>query len=372
MADPPLTGVVGAGVMGRDIAGLLAAAGYPVTLVEVDETQLAAAREDLETRIPGELADAGLGDGVDVSAAVETTTDVGDLAGAGFVVEAVPEDLDLKHAVVADVEAAVGAEAVVATNTSSLTAGAVAEGATHPERIVLFHFANPPIARDLVEISGDAATRSALDRTVGMGEAIGKHPVVLERERRGNGLSRLSAAIKCAASWELTRAEPAEIDRAARAIGFDRGPIEFIDLIGIDVHLATVDNLAAEYGDHFAPPPAVRQRLEDLVAAGRLGSKTGGGLLDWEDGEAVVPPVDSDYDVTPVVAALVNEAHLMVADGIADRDTIDDVLKRGSGGPVGPFDVESMLGADHLRSVLEERHAATGADVFRPADALGD
>jgi enoyl-CoA hydratase/3-hydroxyacyl-CoA dehydrogenase len=370
MTDTLRTGVVGAGVMGRDIAGLLANAGFPVTLVDVDESALDAARTDLESRIPDALEAAGLRERDDLASAVTTATDTAALDGTDFVVEAVPERLDLKHRVVADVEAAIDGGAVVGTNTSSLTPGDVAAEATHPERVVLFHFANPAIPRDIVEISGDDATEAAIERAREVGEAIGKHPVLLQRERRGNGLSRLSAAIKCAATWELTRADPAEIDSAAKAIGFDRGPVEFVDLIGIDVHLHTVDNLADEYGEHFAPPPEIRQRMEAMVEDGHLGKKTGRGFLEWEGGEAVLPDVDSDYDVTPIVGALVNEAHLMVADGIADRETVNDILKRGSGGPVGPFDVESMLGADHLRSVLEARYEATGADVFRPADSL--
>lgn len=372
MTDQFQTGVVGAGVMGRDITGLLANAGYPVTLVDVDESALEDARTDLRGRIPDALDAAGLRERSDLESAVTTTTDTAELAGAEFVVEAVPERLDLKHTVVADLETVLDEDAVVGTNTSSLTPGDVAAEAAHPERVVLFHFANPAIPRDIVEISGDSATDAAIERAATVGEAIGKHPVHLRRERRGNGLSRLSAAIKCAATWELTRADPAEIDSAAKAIGFDRGPVEFIDLIGVDVHLHTVDNLTEEYGDHFAPPPDVRERMERMVAENRLGKKTGKGFLDWAGGEAVLPDVNSDYDVTPVVAALVNEAHLMVADGIADRETINDILKRGSGGPVGPFDVESMLGADHLRAVLEARHDETGADVFRPAESLGE
>lgn len=371
MTDGTLeTGVVGAGLMGRDVAGLLANAGHPVTLVDVDERALDDAATDLRTRIPRDLADAGLRRREDVAAVVEYATDVDALAGADFVVEAVTEDLDVKHDVVSSLEDVLEPDAVIGTNTSSLTPGDVAARAANPERIVLFHFANPAIPRDVVEISGDDASPAAVDRAREVGDDIGKEPIVLERERRGNGLSRLSAAIKCAASWELRRATPAEIDRAAREIGFDRGPVEFVDLIGVDVHLATVDHLAEEYGDHFAPPPAIRERMEAMVEEGRLGKKTGEGFLEWRDGEAVVPEADGDYDVTPVVAALVNEAHLLVADGVADRETTNEILKRGSGGPVGPFDVESMLGSDHLRSVLETRHAETGADVFDPAETL--
>jgi 3-hydroxyacyl-CoA dehydrogenase len=83
-----------------------------------------------------------------------------------------------------------------------------------------------------------------------------------------------------------------------------------------------------------------------------------------------VIPDGEAHDVQPVVAALVNEAHRMVADGVADRETIDDILKRGSGGDLGPFDVEAMVGGDALRKILERRYEETGAGVFDPAESL--
>ncbi|MFW6448838.1 MAG: 3-hydroxyacyl-CoA dehydrogenase NAD-binding domain-containing protein [Halobacteriota archaeon] len=364
---PSNVGVVGAGVMGRDIAGLFAAAGSAVTLVDVDESALVDARRALGGRIPAELEAAGLGGEGDLGSAVSFAEDVSGLAEASIVVEAVPDRLPLKRAVVDDLEAVLTADALLATNTSSLTAADLAVDASHPERIVLFHFANPAIPRELVEIAGDAARAPALRRAERAARAIGKRPIRLARERRGNGLSRLSAAIKCAASWELTRTSAAEIDHAARAIGFDRGPIELIDRIGIDVHLATVDNLADEHGDRFDPPPGVRERLERLESAGHLGRKAGRGLLEWREGEPVYPAVEGDYDVTPVLAALVNEAHRLVHDGIADADTVDEILRRGSGGSVGPFDLEAMLGRESVTETLAGRYDATGAGVFAPA-----
>lgn len=393
-------GVVGAGVMGRDLAALFANAGFEVVLVDVDADVLDAARSSLATEAPAALADAGLVDvtasdaepgadaetGADAGvssdspaddtvvnllARVSFATDLGALADCGFAVEAISESLDAKRGLLADLEAVLDADAVVGTNTSSLTAADVAAGAEHPERVVLFHFANPAIPRDLVEVCGDGAAGWALDRAERMGRAIGKTPFRLQRERRANGLSRLSAAIKCAGTWELLTADPPEIARGARAMGFPRGPLEFIDVIGVDIHLATVDNLREEYDGRFDPHPEIRERMERMVAEGHTGKKAGRGFFEWKDGAAVVPDGEA-HDVQPVVAALVSEAHRMVEDGIADRETIDEILRRGSGGDIGPFDVEAMVGGDALRAILERRHAETGASVFEPADSLGE
>jgi 3-hydroxyacyl-CoA dehydrogenase len=377
---PPVdrVGVVGAGVMGRDLAALFANAGFDVTLVDVDPDVLDAARSYLTSEAPAALADAGLRDdsstgaiaGTDLSAGVTFATGLAALADCAFVVEAISESLDAKRGLLADLEAVLDAEAVVGTNTSSLTVADVASESVHPERVVLFHFANPAIPRDLVEISGDAAADWALERAATVARAIGKTPIRLHRERRANGLSRLSAAIKCAGTWELLDADPPAIARGARAMGFPRGPLELIDVIGIDIHLATVDNLHEEYDGRFDPHPEIRQRMERLVEAGHTGKKAGRGFFEWREGEAVVPDGET-HDIQPVVAALVGEAHRMADDGVADRETIDEILKRGGGGDLGPFDIEAMVGADALRAVLERRHAETGASVFEPPDSLG-
>lgn len=366
MTRPQTTGVVGAGLMGRDIAGLLANGGFPVTLVDVDADALASARDYHQTHLPEALTDAGFDPDTGLADRIAYDTDLDSLADCEFVVEAVPERLDLKRDLVADLEAVLAPDAVVGTNTSSLTPGDIAAGMERPERVVLFHFANPALQRDVVEISGDDASERAIEMARDVAEAIDRTPIELGAEYRANCLSRLSASIKCAGTWELLEAEAAAIDRGAASVGFDRGPIEFIDLIGVDVHLATVDNLSEVYGDRYAPPPAIHDRMEQLVAAGNLGKKTGQGFFAWEGETCLLPEVENPHDVTPVVGALVNEGHQLVADGVGDEDTIDEVLKRGSGGDVGPFDVEAMLGRDFLRETLEQRYEETGAAVYDP------
>lgn len=364
--EPSRTGVVGAGLMGRDIAGLLANAGYPVTLVDVDSDAIAAAREYHGTDLESALETGGIQVQGTPADRIDYATDVSELADADFVVEAVPERLALKQDVLADLEAVLDPDAVIGTNTSSLTPGEIAAEAAHPNRVVLFHFANPALHRDLVEISGDDATDRALETAETVAHAIDRAPIRLRREYRANCLSRLSASIKCAATWELLEADPAAIDAGARNVGFDRGPLELVDLIGLDVHLATVDNLAEVYGDRYAPPPSARDRMEELVETGRLGKKSGEGFFEWDGETCERPTPDEPHDATPILAALVNEAHRLVEDGVGDESTVNEVLKRGADSDVGPFDLADMFGRDALRATLEERHEETGAGVYEP------
>ena len=352
--------------MGKDISGMLANAGYSVVLVDVDPDALEAAREFHETKLEDELREAGILKEESPAENITYDTEMSALEGAEFVVEAVPEDIELKRNIVSSLEEVLADDAVIATNTSSLTAGEIAEGAEHPERVVLFHFANPAIHRDIVEYSGDDASEEALETARSVGEAIEKEPFRLHSEHRANCLSRLSASIKCSATWELLEAEPAAIDTAAARVGFDRGPLELIDLIGLDVHLDTVDNLSVEYGDRYAPPDEVRERMEEMVADGRLGKKSGKGFFVWDGDEAVVPEPDEPHDIMPVLAALVNEAHRLVADDVGDEDTVNEILKRGGDSEMGPFDIEETFGTDALRETLEERHDETGASVYKP------
>ncbi|WP_254767039.1 3-hydroxyacyl-CoA dehydrogenase [Salinilacihabitans rarus] len=360
------TGVVGAGLMGRDIAGLLANAGYDVALVDVDPDALDRARAVHESALADELRAGGLDVSGTPADRIAYGTDLEALSDADFVVEAVPEDLELKRDLAGSLEGVIDDDAVLGTNTSSLTPGDVAAGMERPERVVLFHFANPAMRRDLVEVAGDDATDRALETAHDVARAIDRRPIRLRREYRANGLSRLSASIKCAATWELLEAAPAAVDVGARNVGFDRGPLELIDLIGLDVHLATVDNLAETYGDRYAPPPEWRTRMEARVADGRLGKKTGAGFFEWDGETCVIPEPAEPHDVTPILAALVNEAHRLVDDGVGDPETIDEILKRGSGGDVGPFDVEAMFGRESLRETLERRRRETDAPVYEP------
>ncbi|MFB6267095.1 MAG: 3-hydroxyacyl-CoA dehydrogenase NAD-binding domain-containing protein [Halodesulfurarchaeum sp.] len=368
---PDRVGIVGAGVMGRDISAVFAATGHDVTLVDVDPDALEAARDYHERTALPILERAGYTPSAPIARRIEYGSSIADVADAGFVLETVTESLSTKRSVVAEVATETPSAVPIGTNTSSLTANEIGARIENPGRVLLFHFAKPAIERDLVELAGEHVPDATLNLAGELARLIGKEPVELARERRGNGLSRLSAAIKAAATWQLERTTPGAIDRAAAAVGFERGPIELIDAIGLDVHLATVSNLQTAYGGRFDPPASVRTEIEAMVDRGHLGQKSGKGFFEWTDDRAHVPEGDADTEhIEPVLSALVNEAHRMVADGIAPAETIDRLFRLGSGGPVGPFDLEDLLGREYIRELLESRYRETGSPLFQPADRL--
>ncbi len=357
--------------MGSDIAALFANAGFQVVLTDKDKSALEKAEKKHKKETLEELEEAGLKKRDEITSLIDYTRDIEKVKNSTFVVEAIVDKLEAKINLMDSLENIIDKKTVIGTNTSTLTAKEISNEMKNPERVVLFHFANPGIIRKLVEIAGEKAKTEAKEKAEEMAEEIGKEPVLLNRERRGNCLSRISAAIKCAGSWKLLDSKPESIDKAAEELGFNRGPVELLDLIGIDLHLDTVTNLSEEYGDKFKPPKEVRERMEEMIESGKVGKKAGEGFYKWDGENPIIPEPELKSDITPIIAALVNEAHKIVQDGVADREKVDKVVKLGNGGSLGPFDIGEMFGEEELREALEEKHQETGSELFKPAETLG-
>ncbi|MEV1143621.1 3-hydroxyacyl-CoA dehydrogenase family protein [Micromonospora sp. NPDC049799] len=277
--------VVGAGTMGLGIAYVAAGAGHAVELVEVDRERGAAAL----TRL-GELWDRAVGRGkltADEAAAnrarVTLRAALTEVAPEPAVaIEAVPERLDLKRAVLRDAEAL--RPALLGSNTSSIPIGELAEGLARPERFLGLHFFNPVWAMALLEVVvGPATAEETTAAAVALAGRLGKDPVVV-RDMPGFATSRLGVTLGLEAIRMVADgvADPADIDKAM-VLGYRHpvGPLELTDLVGLDVRLDIARTLQAAYGDRFAPPPL----LEAMVAAGRLGRKSGQGFYRWVDGK---------------------------------------------------------------------------------------
>jgi 3-hydroxybutyryl-CoA dehydrogenase len=272
------TAVVGCGIMGSGITFVARAAGFPVTAVEPTDELASAARErvdrhEAQARKRGaELADL---------APLEMTTDLAAaVTGADVVVEAVPEDLDLKREVFAQLGAAVGADAVAASNTSGLSIEELGSASGKPQQVLGLHFFNPVPAMRLVEVVRAPATT---DATVGGGlefaRAVGKEPVEV-RDTPGFVTTRLGSLLMCEAmrAYEQGVASAEHVDTAMK-LGYNHpmGPLELADRVGLDTVLFVLDDLREAYGDAFAAPPVLRQKVAD----GKLGRKSGAGFFDY-------------------------------------------------------------------------------------------
>ncbi|MCP3787475.1 3-hydroxyacyl-CoA dehydrogenase family protein [Micromonospora sp. A3M-1-15] len=276
--------VVGAGTMGLGIAYVAAGAGYAVELVEVDPARGADALRRL-----GELWERGVQRGKLTAEAAtanreRVTLRVGlaEVAeGPDVIVEAVPERLDLKRAVLRDAEGR--RPVLLGSNTSSIPIAELAEGLERPADFLGLHFFNPVWAMALLEVVvGPATAPETTEVAVALAGRLGKDPVVV-RDMPGFATSRLGVTLGLEAIRMVADgvASPADIDKAM-VLGYRHpvGPLELTDLVGLDVRLDIARTLQAAYGDRFAPPPL----LVEMVAAGRLGKKSGQGFYSWEGG----------------------------------------------------------------------------------------
>ena len=280
--------VIGAGTMGHGIAYVAAAAGYTVALTDANEAALGIARE----KIDGSFAKA-IERGKSTPAArsealarLEFTTRLEHaVTEASIVIEAVPEHIELKRSLFRDVERYARADALLGTNTSSLSISSIAEAVHDKRRVVGLHFFNPVPVMKLLEIVRGAETSEAtVERARTLATRLGKTAIVV-RDTPGFATSRLGVVLGLEAIRMLEQgvASAEDIDRAME-LGYNHpmGPLRLTDLVGLDVRLAIAEHLHRTFGDDTYRPPEL---LRAHVAAGRLGKKSGRGFYEWEEGK---------------------------------------------------------------------------------------
>jgi 3-hydroxybutyryl-CoA dehydrogenase len=390
-----VVGVVGVGTMGAGIAQLALEAGHEVVIHDVDAASIEHGRAGIRAGLERRAGRLDL-DPDSAEAWVEgrltglrDAPDLDDVATANpmLVVEAALEDLEAKRAIFRDLDRACGHDTLLATNTSALSVAAIASVTANPGRVVGLHFFNPAPVMPLVEIVVAPRTDpAAAEQAIAIVTAWGKVPVrcadtpgfIVNRVNRPftlEGLAILEAGLGSVAS----------IDDAVRAAGFPMGPFEFMDLVGIDINLAAALGIyerARLGGDPLADrfrPSSIQQRL---VAAGRLGRKTGAGFYDYgPDGRPIGPAAEfirpggsdasigADEVVERITLAIANEAYRAVGDGVASATDIDLAMRLGAGHAIGPFERVAALGGPRaLREALDE-FAGDGVR-FDPAPAL--
>jgi 3-hydroxybutyryl-CoA dehydrogenase len=282
----PRVAVVGAGTMGHGIAYAALLAGMPVTLSDSRDEALNAALARI-TELLARGVERGKLDPAASAAAAQRVRTARDLAhavaDATVVIEAVSEDLALKQRVFAELDRAAPADALLATNTSSLSVATIAAGVRARGRVVGLHFFNPVHAMRLVEVvTHPDATAAAVDRAVAFARALGKEPIVV-RDSPGFASSRLGLVLGLEAMRMLEQgvATAEDIDKAME-LGYNHpmGPLKLSDLVGLDVRLAIADYLFRTLEERQFEPPRI---LRDKVARGELGKKTGKGFYTWSD-----------------------------------------------------------------------------------------
>ena len=308
--------IAGGGTMGAGIAFVAAKAGYDVEIVEPQ----AAARERASLEIARQAersGDPSIGRRVACTNAIPARSD------AMLAIEAVSERFEVKRDVFAALAEALKPDALLATNTSSLSVGELADGVSHPQRVLGLHFFNPPVRMQLVEIVRAQQTGDdALDRAFAIVERLGKTPV-LTADTPGFIVNRVARPYYLQALRALERgvASTEELDALARAAGFRMGPFELMDLIGLDVNLATSESIFARTAAARFEPVELQRRM---VAEGLLGRKTGAGFYSYRDGKAERFELD-----VPAPAQELNPQEIVAVVGFGSRaDELAEMLEQ--------------------------------------------
>ncbi|MEA3001827.1 MAG: 3-hydroxybutyryl-CoA dehydrogenase [Sphingomonadales bacterium] len=281
--------VAGAGLMGTGIAHAFASAGFATTLTDIDNEALTRAEAAI-----GKILDDGVrlgklaaGAAADAKARLSVTTDAAEAAtGARLLVETVSEQMPIKLAVITAAESLLAEDAIIGTNTSALSVTEIARATERPGRVVGMHFFNPVHKMKLVElVRGLQTTDETLAAARDYSDAIGKTSITVN-EAPGLTTSRMSAMLGNEAMYMLMEgiATAEDIDTAHR-LGFNHplGPLELGDVTGWDTRLAVLRYLHQSLGEKFRPCPLIVK----MVAAGRLGRKSGAGVYEYADGQKV-------------------------------------------------------------------------------------
>ena len=383
-------GVVGMGSMGTGIAHAFLIAGIPVVVRDEEDAALERGAERIRRSIEKRVAQGKMSHdrAEGMFGLLSTTTAWEELADAGVVVEAVFESLATKRAVLGRLEDVCRADAVLATNTSTLSLDSLAEGMRHPERLVGLHFFNPAHRMPLVEVIHREGTAPGVVATaLGLAKALRKTPVLV-RNREGFLVNRIFIPYFKEAFWLLEEGvEAPAIDAAMVDFGFPMGPLTLIDMAGLDILAHTDRVLRAAFPAH-GPLSAIVERLVD---DGQLGQKSGAGVYEYEAGsytphrsghaaraigdvrQGQPRTIGQDEITDRLVLRMVAEAFRVLEEGIVQRESdVDAAMVLGTGFPDfrgGVLKHARDVGLDAIVSRLDELTQRFG-ERFAPCELL--
>jgi 3-hydroxyacyl-CoA dehydrogenase len=376
--------VLGAGYMGNGIAQVTALASYKVTMSDVSDERLQAGMDEIKWSL-GKLLSKEKMTKDEHDAAIEnlhTTTDIEEARDADIVVEAVPENLELKKEVFGRLDGICPDHTILATNTSAIPISSIAAATKRPDKVVGTHFFGPvPLMRLCEIISGLLTSEETFAAADAWARSVGKETVLVRRDHAGFVANRINipSTLEAVRMVEEGVVRPEEIDKATGGFDFGVGPMQILDNAGVDVSLGAATAIYNDTGDPvFLPPPLMRR----MVAAGLLGRKTGKGFYDYSSGKR------ASYDLVDVGAAyssdeteeerakrlgrVINrlllpnllEAVRLLQAGVALPEDIDKASRLGFNFPQGPLEMADSMGIDTAMSTAEAIYEETGSPAF--------
>lgn len=365
--------VLGSGVMGHGIAQVLAMSGYRVALRDIRQDLLDGAMEKIAWSL-GKMAERGKiapGERDKALARIKPAVDLREAAGdADLVIEVVPEVMDIKRRVYAELDAVARPDAIYASNTSTLPITEIASATSRPDRFIGIHFFNPPQLMKLVEvIPGEGTSAETLEATRGIVGSIGKHAVVCRKDVPGFIVNRLFIPMVHEACHlrDRTGASVEEIDSAVKfRAGFPMGIFELADFTGMDVVHKATEEMHARDRQVVRPHPLVAEMAE----GGRLGKKSGSGFYRYGEGHyervGLSEELAEKCDPMPLVAFAVNNAAWLISNGASDEAEIEVAARLGLGLREPLFGTARSMGMDRIIAELRRLAAAGGGEAYEP------
>lgn len=350
--------------MGHGIAEAAALSGYGVTIYDVEKTFLDGGIEKIRWSI-GKLTEKGTLTGKEAAAAlgrVHGTLDLGEMASADLVIEAVPEELPLKSKVFREVEA-VNGRAVLASNTSTIPISEIASFSPNPGRYVGLHFFNPPVLMPLVEvIRAEKTDQRTVDEAVSFARSLGKQVVLCSRDVPGFIVNRVLGPLLNEAAWVVARGQATMegVDSAAvHKVGLPMGLFELADYTGIDVVYKAAEAVRSRDPASLPGAPVFRVKFEE----GKLGKKSGEGFYVYADPSSrITIGAEAGRDVDPLLffSVAVNAAAWLIRNRVCSKEDLDLAVKLGLGFPEGLLRMADRWGLERVVAVLREKERLYG------------
>ena len=353
--------MIGAGDMGHGIAACCLLGGYTVVLRDIDQKFVDRGIAGIKNSFTkfkekGKITPEAYDDAlarlipmVDLESAVKE---------ADFIIEAVPEKLELKKSVFAELDKYAPKRAILASNTSNISITEIAKATGRPDKVIGYHFFNPAVLMKLVEVTKGAQSS---DESIRIGyeiaKKIGKVPVIVKKDSPGFIYNRVNepTLVLLSKILEAGHPTPEEFDAALKPL-MPMAPFELMDYVGIDIAVHGLEYFAQVLSPDYKPSEAFLAYLK----SGTLGKKTGKGFYDWSQGR---PKIDlskatKEFDINHLIALQVNEATKLLEEGVADDPKeIDLAMANGGGSPFGPFALAQGIGYPVLLAKLEELYA---------------
>ncbi len=371
-------GVVGAGAMGAGIAQIASQAGHQVILYDLSQSTLDESASKL-AKVMARLVEKKritLEESTDIQGRIARSTQIDLFEGCDLVVEAVVENMDVKHSVFKQIETVVSSDCIVASNTSSLSITSLAAGCNHPERVLGLHFFNPAPLMPLVEIVPAIQTSEDTPlHLVSLMKDWGKSPVIA-KDTPGFIVNRVARPFYGEALRILDEgiADVPTIDTVMRNLGFKMGPFQLMDLIGHDVNYAVTESVFKSFYCDPRFMPSITQLK--LVEAGWLGRKAGKGFYNYSDNSTdstTNVEIDSDTEVLiaeRIIAMLINEAADAVYYGIVSPEDVDIAMQKGVNYPKGLLVWADEWGAEKVVKIIDALKDEYGETRYRCSTLL--